>query len=270
MCVWVKGLFVYVVASQLEFFRKQAVLWDKNWTSPKVPLVIEVIFTETGQFELVLDCAVSFRNWEECHSGQPITPWELVISLELASSFQSDSQWSNCSSEVSAGCSSCELFGVLKMRSPLSKPSKTVHPTGTSAKYMFKTCREFSCTYLTKWTDLSDLENHWSLQGTFDIPKLDFLKTKLGNNSAVVKRNEMPILSGILRLPNNAMNLKLPNYKIKSQLTRAAKNLKRQNGTWNLMLFLYSTALPFPHCSFVSSSSSNAILSLIAASYAFS
>lgn len=76
------------------------------------------------------------------------------------------------------------------MRSPLSKPSKTVPPTGTSAKYMFKTCREFSCTYLTKWTDLSDLESHWSLRGTFDIPKLDFLKTKLGNNSAVVKKEE--------------------------------------------------------------------------------
>lgn len=46
--------------------------------------------------------------------------------------------------------------------------------------------------YLTKWTDLSqsNLENQWPLWGTSEITKLDFLKTKLDNNSTVIKKEE--------------------------------------------------------------------------------
>lgn len=44
---------------------------------------------------------------------------------------------------------------------------------------MFKTHGEFSCTYLTKWTEVtkSNFKNRWPLWGTIAILKLDFLKT---------------------------------------------------------------------------------------------
>lgn len=43
---------------------------------------------------------------------------------------------------------------------------------------------DFSCAYLTKWTDLikSSLNYQWPLWGTCEIPKLNFLKTKLENS----------------------------------------------------------------------------------------
>ena len=49
------------------------------------------------------------------------------------------------------------------------------------------------CTFVTKWTDMTkhNLEYQWSLWGTFEIPKLSFLKTELGYDSTVNFQNWM-------------------------------------------------------------------------------
>lgn len=78
------------------------------------------------------------------------------------------------------------------MGSWLSKYFKTVPPLpGTLAEYKVKSHRQFSCTYLTKWTNLtkSNSENQWPLWETFEIPQINFLKTKLDKNSAKTEWN---------------------------------------------------------------------------------
>lgn len=73
----------------------------------------------------------------------------------------------------------------------MSKPSKTV-PPGTPAEYMFETSEEFSCTYLTKGADLTmgNCKYQRPLWGTFDIPKLEFLKVRLCSNSPETRKKE--------------------------------------------------------------------------------
>lgn len=54
-----------------------------------------------------------------------------------------------------------------------------------------------------------------AIMGNFGTPHT-FLKIKLDNcSSEISKLNGMPILSGILRLPNITRSLKLPLYKTK-------------------------------------------------------
>lgn len=64
---------------------------------------------------------------------------------------------------------------------------------------MFKTGGEFSCVYLTKRTDLtkSNSENRSPFWGTFEIPKLDFLKTKLYNSTVLMKQEWNAYFEGL-------------------------------------------------------------------------
>ena len=63
---------------------------------------------------------------------------------------------------------------------------------GTLPKFMFKNQGNASCTFLTKWIDLSksNLEPQWPLWKTFEILTLIFLKTKSGNHSFEICKTE--------------------------------------------------------------------------------
>lgn len=79
------------------------------------------------------------------------------------------------------------------------------------ATFIFKICGLFSCPFIIKWINLlkSNLEHQCS-QGIFEVLKLHFLKTKLGNHiSEFSKMNETSVLIGILRVPSLIRTLKL-------------------------------------------------------------
>ena len=48
-----------------------------------------------------------------------------------------------------------------------------------------------------------NLKYQWSLWGTFEIPKLNFLKTELAYDTTVNELNGIVILTDILRLLSN-------------------------------------------------------------------
>lgn len=59
-------------------------------------------------------------------------------------------------------------------------------------------------------------KNQCPLWGTYEIPKLHFLISELDKTALkLAKLKGMPILNGVLRLPNEIKNLKLPLCKIK-------------------------------------------------------
>ena len=64
------------------------------------------------------------------------------------------------------------------MGSQLFKFFKGTHNT---AYFTFKNHCPSSCAFITKWTNVTktNLEYQWSLWGTFEIPKLNFLKTEV-------------------------------------------------------------------------------------------
>lgn len=74
----------------------------------------------------------------------------------------------------------------------MSESSKIAPPPQVSAKKMLETRREFSCRHLSKWADLTmgSYKYQWLLWGAFDIPKLEFLKTRLYSNSAETKKEQ--------------------------------------------------------------------------------
>ena len=49
-----------------------------------------------------------------------------------------------------------------------------------------------SCTFLNKWIDLTknNLEHPWPLWGTFELPKVTFLKTKVDSHSFEIAQTE--------------------------------------------------------------------------------
>ena len=57
---------------------------------------------------------------------------------------------------------------------------------------MFENHSPSSRAFLTKWTELtkSNLEHQWPLWGTFEIPKLTFLKAELDNHSSKISQIE--------------------------------------------------------------------------------
>lgn len=65
------------------------------------------------------------------------------------------------------------------MGAQLSKYFEGAPPTGALANFMFENQGYSSCAFLTKRTDLTktNLECQWPLGGTFELPKLTFLKT---------------------------------------------------------------------------------------------
>ena len=78
------------------------------------------------------------------------------------------------------------------MEFQLSKYFEGTPPTGTLADFMFKNCSLSSCAFPTKWTSLTkgNSEYQWTLWGTFEIPKLNFLKTKLDYNNFNISRTK--------------------------------------------------------------------------------
>ena len=78
------------------------------------------------------------------------------------------------------------------MGSQLSKYFESGSHTGTLATFILKSLGPFPCTFLTKWTKLTkgNLEYQQPLWGTFEIPKLNFLETRLDYNSSDISRTE--------------------------------------------------------------------------------
>lgn len=78
------------------------------------------------------------------------------------------------------------------MGSQFSKSSQEDPPSGIPASFMFKNYSPSSCTFLAKWTNLtkSNLQLQWPLWGTFNIPKLVFLRTKLEDHGSKIKQTE--------------------------------------------------------------------------------
>lgn len=64
--------------------------------------------------------------------------------------------------------------------------------TETSANFVFKSHGPSSDTCLTNWTDQTkgSLGSQWPLWGTFQIPKLNFLKTELDYKSSKISRTK--------------------------------------------------------------------------------
>ena len=79
------------------------------------------------------------------------------------------------------------------MRSQSSKCFEGApHCSGTPAGFLFKNWGPSSCTFLTKWTELTkrNLEHRWPLRGAFHLPKLTFLKTKLDSHGSKIGKTE--------------------------------------------------------------------------------
>lgn len=100
-------------------------------------------------------------------------------------------------------------FGLIPSRTGYFKNALRVHlPTGTLAAFMLKTYGPSTCTFINKWTALakSNSELQWPFCGTFNLPKLVFLKIKrkswLLKRTRKKKKKPEGMLEGTLRLPD--------------------------------------------------------------------
>ena len=111
------------------------------------------------------DCLTSCLNWTSC-----AVSCLSCLKIVLYSRGETSRKWDS------------SYLSILKASSVI----------GTLVNFMFKSHSPSSWALLTKWTNLTkgNLEYQWLLRGNSEIPKLNFLKTKLGHNSSKISRTE--------------------------------------------------------------------------------
>lgn len=73
-----------------------------------------------------------------------------------------------------------------------SKAWQHTPPSGTPASYMLTHCGSHACAFLSSWVyyTRSNVELQWPQWGSFELPKLAFLRNKLGELGCVVQPSE--------------------------------------------------------------------------------
>lgn len=146
-----------------------------------------------------------------------------TVSLKLAASaFGPTPSGSDCSlwNWLVFGLQAVWVFALekslWKMVSQLSKYFQGTSPTETLANFMFKNCGASSCTFLTKWTGLTNSNFSGHYGELLKSPNLLLLKPNWTTIALkLAKLNGLHISIGIPRLWNVTTNSKLPLCKIK-------------------------------------------------------
>lgn len=159
-------------------------LWPDSWNQAIG------IGTVLAQFLLEPDHSYQkllFSLWFNSFWNQPIPTENMLCSL-----------WSNFWNQiVSSKHFLVSVFQAVwifaKMKSYLSTLFEVIPLSGTLVSFMFRNSSPSSCTFQTEWTELTknDLENKWPGWGTFEFPKLAFLKTEMENHSYKVVKTEL-------------------------------------------------------------------------------